>query len=108
MRRFRALVCTGMVVGAIGAAVGGPAATAAAAAEVPCPPPAVEGFTVTSLTENGVGCHHATELAIHLIRHGTGPADWTCTITIIRRHVSWHCLNRHFPDHTVNLTYVVH
>jgi hypothetical protein len=106
LRRFRAAVCAAMVAGAIGAAIGAPAATATA--QTACTPPAVEGFTVTSLEENGVGCHHARELAIHLIRHGEAPADWTCTVTINRRHVSWDCVNKHFRDHTVGLTYVVH
>ncbi len=108
MKRFRAVVCTAMVAGAIGAAIGGPAATYAAHRETTCTPPAVEGFTVTSLHESGIGCHHAGELAIHLIRHGEAPADWTCTVTINGRHVSWHCANRHFPDHTLRLTYYVH
>jgi hypothetical protein len=108
MKRFRAVVCTAMVGGAIGAAIGGPAATPAAAAETLCTPPAVEGFTVTSLHENGIGCHHARELAIHLIRHGEAPADWTCTLTINRRHVSWDCVNNHFHHHTLRLTYFVH
>jgi hypothetical protein len=102
------VACTAIVVGAIGAAIGGSAATPAAAAETLCTPPAVEGFTVTSLHENAVGCHHARELAIHLIRHGEAPADWTCTVTINGRHVSWSCVKHQFPDHKVRLTYFVH
>ena len=108
MKRFRAVVCIGMVAGAICAAIAWPAATQAKRGETTCTPPAVEGFTITSLHEAGIGCHHAGELAIHLIRHGAAPADWTCTVTINLRHVSWHCVNHHFPDHTLRLTYVVH
>ena len=84
------------------------AAAHASAVETTCVPPAVDGFTITSLHESGIGCHHADELAIHLIRHGTAPADWTCTLTIGGRHVTRNCVNHHFSDHTLRLTYFVH
>ena len=107
MKRFRAVLCTGIVAGAIGAAIGGSAATPAFA-QTACTPPAVEGFTVTSLEQTGIDCHQARDLAIHLIRHGEAPADWKCTLTIVRRNVSWDCVKHNFPDHTVRLTYFVH
>jgi hypothetical protein len=85
------------------------AAAPAAAVETPCvPAPQVSGFTITSLSESGIGCHHAGELATHLIRHGTAPVDWTCTLTIIGRNVSRRCVNLHFSDRTLSLSYFVH
>jgi len=81
----------------------------AAAVETTCvPAPQVAGFTITSLRESGIGCHHAGELAVHLIRHGTAPTDWTCTLTIIGRNVTRNCVNRQFADRTLGLTYFVH
>jgi hypothetical protein len=109
LKGLKALICAGVVAGAIGATGGG--AAAPAAAQTTCAPPAVDGFTVLALTESGVGCHHASELAIHLIRHGTSPADWTCTLTIgggSGRQVTQNCVHHHFPDRTVRLVYFVH
>jgi hypothetical protein len=109
MRR-RLTVLLLATLGALGAlAPSASAAAPAAAVQTTCvPAPEVSGFTITSLRESGIGCHHAGELAIHLIRHGTAPADWTCTLTIIGRNVTRNCVNRHFSDHTLGLTYFVH
>ena len=110
MKGLKTLMCAGLVAGAIGA-TGGPAAAPSAAAATTCAPPAVDGFTVLHLSESNIGCHHASELAIHLIRHGTSPADWRCTLTIgggSGRQVTQDCAHHHFPDHTLRLVYFVH
>src|SRR5262249_59325300 len=110
-RRLTVLLLAALgVPGALGALGALPASAAPApAAQTTCvPAPQVDGFTITSLSQSGIGCHHAGELAIHLIRHGTAPADWTCTSTIIGRNVTRTCVNRHFSDHTLGLTYFVH
>ena len=110
LKGLKALMCAGAVAGVI-AATGGGAAAPPAAAQTTCAPPAVDGFTVLALTESGVGCHHASELAIHLIRHGTSPADWTCRLTIgggSGRQVTQNCVHHHFPDRTLRLVYFVH
>jgi hypothetical protein len=109
MKGLKPLMCAAVVAGVIGA-TGGPAAASAAALQTTCAPPAVDGFTVLSLTESGVGCHHASELAIHLIRHGTSPHDWTCTLTIgggSGRQVTQNCVHHHFADRTLRLVYFV-
>ena len=89
---------------------GGSVAAPAAAVQTPCAPPAVDGFTILELSESAVGCHHASELAIHLIRHGTPPADWTCTLTIgggSGRQVTRNCVHHFFSDRTLRLVYFV-
>ena len=109
MKALKALMCAGVVAWVIGA-TGAAAAAPAAALQTTCAPPAVDGFTVLSLTESNVGCHHASELAIHLIRHGTSPHDWTCTLTIgggSGRQVTQNCVHHHFSDRTLRLVYFV-
>jgi hypothetical protein len=98
LKGLKALVCAGLVAGVIGATGGPPAAPAAAATA--CPPPA--GFRISSLAENGIGCHHASELALHIVHHGAAPADWTCTFRDSGRHVFWNCVHHHFPDRTLS------
>jgi hypothetical protein len=108
LKGLKALLCAGLVAAVIGATGGPAAAPAAAVVQTQCPPPAVNGFTITGLFESGIGCHHASQLALHLIHHGTAPADWTCTLTISGRHVTWNCVHHHFPDYTLRLVYYVH
>jgi len=106
-RRLTVLLVAALcVAGALAASAAAPAQTPVQTQCVPAP--VVAGFTITSLRESGIGCHHAGELAIHLIRHGTAPADWTCTLTISGRNVTRNCTNKHFSDQTLHLAYFVH
>jgi hypothetical protein len=98
MKRFASVV-------AVLAVVAGVAASPAAAEA--CLLPQHPGLTFTSLTANDVPCHEAHELALHVVRHGSGPADWTCAPTVNGRYVSWACLNRLIVNRKVGFTYYV-
>lgn len=67
-----------MTGGAIAAAVTGVAGLGAGtAAAEDCPPPHVSGYSIFKLTETGLGCHHAGELARQIVVHGA-PSGWFC------------------------------
>ena len=72
-----------------------------------CTPPKVNGFTITALQENEIGCTHASEQAVHVIRHGT-PAGWTCSHRISGRYVSVSCHNNGDPTSKFSATWYVH
>ena len=104
MKRFASGVAVAAVVAVLAVVAGVGASPAAAAA---CSLPQHPGLTFTSLTANDVPCHEANELALHVVRHGSGPASWSCTPTITGRYVSWACLDRLIVSRKVGFTYYV-
>ncbi len=104
MKRFVPVVAVLSVVTVLAVVTGVAASPAAAEA---CPLPQHPGLTFTSLTAYDVPCPEAHELALHVVREGSGPADWRCTPTISGRYVSWTCLDRLVVSRKVYFTYHV-
>jgi hypothetical protein len=104
MKRFASVLAVPAVVAVLAGGAGVAASPAAAEA---CSLPQHPGLTFTSLTANDVPCHEANELALHVVRKGSGPAVWNCTSTISGRYVSWACLDRLIVSRQVYFTYYV-
>lgn len=79
----------------------------AAPATSQCTPPKVNGFTITALQENGIGCTHASDQVVHVIHHGT-PAGWTCAHRISGRYVNLSCHNNRDQTSKFSATWYVH
>jgi hypothetical protein len=105
MKRFASVVAVLAVV-SVPAVVEGVAASPAAAET--CAVPQLAGFNFTQpFTAVGVPCPEAREVALHVARKGTGPADWSCSPTVSGRFVTWACVDRLIAGRTINFTYYV-
>lgn len=108
LNRFASIVAALAAVAVVAVVMGVAASPAAAEACFPVPvqhPPAAVNFT--SLTAVDVPCPEASEVALHVAKKGSGPADWSCSPTVNGRFVSWACVDRLIVSRKVDFTYRV-
>src|SRR5262249_18373824 len=65
------------------------------------------GFNFTPLPTSGVPGPEHPGVALHAVRRGPGPGDWSCSPTVSGRFVSWACVDRLIVSRKVNFTYYV-
>jgi len=81
------------------------AGPASASTGTSCGLPKVNGFTFSSLTENGIGCSAASE-KVSTLHHGA-PSGFRCTNRVSGRHVAWHCVSHADAQHWYSFGYHV-
>src|SRR4051794_33253863 len=83
------------------------ATPASATTSVACHPVDVHvsGFAVTSLSESGIGCHYAREVATHFLRNRLHGYD--CTTHVSGRIVRAHCVQLANSSYTASFSYHV-